>query len=372
MTRTTSRRITVATTAVALAALAGPALAAAPTPTINVGLSGTVPTRTFAVKNMAGSDLTDINLGKGGTMPFQTLVNDSDVTGTYGGFDVQATMSNLYLKTGSGHDFSKKIASSDASLLFPLGPLSASGVTYTVVPKINVTVAGTCSDSNVQTVLGITGIVFSLLPVSTQNLCNALSGATAATAVVDGVSTVTNLTAAQLDALSGLPLTLTSAADGSSAPFTNADYGPSTVGAGDPAAGGAPGATKVPVMSGGQPSAGFLASLAGIVSGLPTTLASADGTGARTTVQNVLDAFGAPTAPAALQTLSAQLSAMTDASQRTNLINLFSSTVQPLGLDSLVGIGGQYRSTPVLRAVPSTMPASGQYDGTLTITFIQH
>jgi hypothetical protein len=365
-----------ATTVVAVAA---PALADTSVPVTVVGLGGT---RQFAVEDLTGAALTAINLGTGGAQPFRTHVTDSAFlpTASGGNYDVTSTLSNLYLKTGSGstaadYNFNVKVPASAASVNFGSNPLGVAGLSIVDLPKLSL--SGTLSSC-----AGLSGPLKSILGLSIlgtvlgsnsalSSLCSTLGIAGApVTATVDGaLQTVTST----LTDLTKLPTALSGATGGT---FTNPSYA-TGVGALDTAgataaAGTVP--TSVSLMKGvtGSTLSSALATdlLTQITALLTGPLTSATGVGTQTQLASVISQLQAQAAPV-LSQLGAVLNTLSSADQST-LINSVFSTITPVvpALADLHGITGSSYAFPVLSATPTT-PVAGTYGGTMTVTFVQ-
>ena len=375
-----SRRVALALALVGIAAAGAPALAVTATctgspatcvagvPVSVVGLGGT---RQFTVEDVKGDDLTSLDLGTGGAQPFRTHVSDTGFTAMGQSFSVSATMTNLYLRQGGGHDFAVKVPSSDVSIGFGSNPLSGSGISLVDLPSL--TVSGTLSScssmsAGLKSALGLSalGVPLDVSNVQLTLLCTLLGVAGGpVSATVDGaLQTVTPA----LSSLADLPTPLSGATGGT---FTNPSFAAGTVGSGDPAATGTP-ATSVALMSGGalQLTNGLKTALTSALgtalSGLP--LVNATDTGTQTTLAAVVDGLSS-SATQLTSVLGSVLSTLTAANQVAVLNTLTGSLVAPV-IGDIAGLTGQYYGFPVLRATPST-PVAGTYDGTLTVTFVQ-
>lgn len=354
-------------------ALAGPALAASVDVTV-VGLGGT---RQFSVEDLNGATLTALDLGTGQAKPFRTHVQDASflpASALTDDYSVNATLSNLYLKTGaSTYNYAVKIPSSALAINFGSTPLAGSGVTLQDLPKL--TVAGTLPsclnlDSTLKSILGVSTLG---LPLDSSNtalaaFCTTLLTTQSVTSTVNGV--VQNLSPAITNVLD-LPSQLAGATGG---PFTNASYAAGTVGAGDTTgATGAPPATAVSLMTGTHNlSAGLISSLntalTNALSGLPIVSSTAVPT--KTTTDAVV--AGLTSASNALANeLAAVLATLSDANKAT-VINTIGLTANPLTpvLADISGITGNYYAFPILTASPNN-PVAGTYGGTMTVTFVQ-
>ena len=375
------RRLARPTTALAavttVVALAGPALAASVDVTV-VGLGGT---RQFSVEDLSGATLTELDLGTGQAKPFRTRVTDTGFLPTSAASDdytVTATLSNLYLKSGSStYNYAVKIPSSALAIDFGSTPLAGSGISLQDLPKLSLT--GTLSSclalsDPLKAALGLgTSGLLDGLPLDPSNtalttLCATLLSTQSLTATVDGV--VQDLTPTITDVLD-LPSQLSGAVGG---PFTNASYAAGTVGAGDTSgASGAPSPTAVSLMSGTHNlSAGLITALTSVLndalSGLPLVSTAA------TPTKSTLDAVVAGLSTTG-NTLASQLSAVLatlSAADKATVINGLGLTATPLApvLADIAGITGSYSAFPILTASPDN-PVAGTYGGTMTVTFVQ-
>lgn len=380
MTRLHLRALSAFAAASGVLALAGPALAVTATctgspatcvagvPVSVVGLGGT---RQFNVEDVKGADLTSLDLGTGGAQPFRTHVTDAGFTSTGQRFSVAATMTNLYLRQTTGHDFAVKVPSSAVAIGFGSNPLAGSGISLTDLPKLSVTgTLASCANLSptLQAALGLSslGVPLDSSNIQLAQLCTLLGltgGPVAAT--VDGVLQTVTPT---LTSLADLPTPLSGAVGGT---FTSPSFASGTVGAGDPAAT-TTAPTSVAIMSGGalNPTAGLLTALTNALNtaltGLP--LVNATDSGTRTTIAALVAALSS-SSDALTSTLGAVVNGLTVTNQVTVLTTLASSLVTPVAGD-ILALNGQYYGFPILQATPTT-PVAGTYDGTLTVTFVQ-
>lgn len=345
-----------------------PAQCVAGVPVTVTGVGGT---RQFNVEDIKGDDLTSLDLGTGGAQPFRTHVTDTGWTAVNQGFTVSATMTNLYLRQGSNHDFAVKVPSSDVSIGFGGVPLAGKGISLDDLPSLSI--SGTLSScaslsAPLRSALGLSALGLPLDPsnVNLATLCTLL-GVTGGpvSATVDGVlQSVTPTLTSLLD----LPTPLSGATGGT---FTNPSFAAGTVGADDPAATSTP-ATSVPIMTGGamNVTSGLISALTTALgsqlSGLP--LVNSTDTGTRTTVAALVNAL-MTSSDTLTSTLGSVLSTLPVADQVTVLTTLTSSLVSPVAGD-IAALNGEYFAFPILRATPTT-PVAGTYDGTLTVTFVQ-
>lgn len=379
MSRTTARRLTVLTAVSGcLVAAALPGLAQENVP---VSVAAQPSERQFEVQKLDGTPLTAIDFGPGGERPFKTVVSDTNIDVASAGYQLAATMTNLYKQTDGQIDYTKQIASGDIALDFATSPLGASPVSLPVSPQVLVSgVLGDCRDADLAAALGIApltallGPLFNILsPLNrvTQDFCRSLQdlGATTSiSATVDGA--LQNLEASL--ALADLPFALTG---GEGGVFTSPSFGAGTVGAGDAAssAGAAP-ATSLMIMEGadGALSANLADQLDGLLTGLlgpvgaPTPVTSVLGTNALLPLDTVL---------ASLRETSSLLNVVTalaalPVADQVDVINMLDATLADVGLPSLSTVTGNYSGYPILVADPSAAEA-GTYVGTMTVDFFQ-
>lgn len=357
-------------------ALAGPALADA-TALVGVTYTTTDGTRQFAVKELDGTtDLAPFTFGPEMTKPFRTIVKDQNRLLSSSGYQVNASMTNLYLRTASGHDYTTYIPSSALSISYGSNPLLGTS-TLPVSPKVLLTgaagVLGTCADTSVAMLLGLPGPLASPLDAAgllgltapLRGVCTQL-----ANVVSTPISTVATATSLVLDtalSLANLPFALSGAQQGGA--FTLPSYA-GTVAAGDGAASSAQPPTTKRIMA-GTSLVGTGANLTGLLGTLTTALHSqldslpAVGTGAKLTLTQAQAGLSA-VQPA----LASALASALDATQLTALLNKLTATVQTLTGADLSSVSGTYDAYPVLTVAPSASKA-GSYDGTLVVDYIE-
>jgi hypothetical protein len=358
--------------AAAAVTLAAPSFA--DTVSLPVSVNGLGGTRQFNVEDITGQTLTAFNLGTGGSQPFRVHVTDSSFLAGAGqaNYTVSATMSNLYLKNGSSHDYTVKVPSSALSINFGGNPLAAKGLSLIDLPKLTLSgVLSTCASLSptLKSILGLSvlGVVLDSSNTAVTQLCLALGALGGpVSGVVDGA--LQNLTPAVSSVLD-LPTALSGATGGT---FSNPSFGVGTVGEGDPAATATP-ATSVGLMTGTQNLTSGLvtaltSALTGALSGLPVVAGS--GTPAQTTVTSVINGLAASGSSAIDSALANVLSTLSAADQLSLINSVVSLTPLAPVLADIKGVNGQYFSFPVLKATPQT-PVPGTYDGTMTVTFVQ-
>jgi hypothetical protein len=371
MSRPLALRLTVgASLAAVLAATAAPALAAT-TDETQVSYVVADGTRQFKVTEVDGTTaLADFTFGNDLRKPFRTVVNDVNRPLLSDGYQVNATMTNLYLKKADGtYDYTQVIPSKTLALTYGATPLAGSS-TLPVVPRVGLEgVIGSCADADVASALGIAPLslldpAFALLSPLLQTVCTELDqlSATARTVdvTVDGaVETVT----APLS-LSNLPFTLTG---GESGQFVNPSY-TGTIAANDPARTATP-ATAKRVMT-GNPLA-LTGDLSLLLKDLTTTLTSqvpavpiaADNSGIAT-LQDALAAISAENGP-----LVSTISRL-DVQDQLDMVLLLATSLVPVDLTALTTVTGQYDAYPVLQA-REFAARQGTYDGTLVVDFFE-
>ena len=355
-------------------AVAAPALADS---TALVGVTYTTAdgTRQFSVTKIDGvTPLTSFTFDSDLAQPFRTTVKDQNRLLNSDGYQVNASMTDLYLKNGAVHDFATYIPSSALSLTYGANPLTGVA-TLPVSPKVVLSglagVLGTCADASVASVLGITQLTSPLDVLGLAALTAPLADVCTQLAAVAStpISTVVTATSQVLDtalSLANLPFALTGALQGGT--FSNPSYaGP--IASLDPAHTGAPAATTKRIMTGTSLLATG-ADLSGLLGTLTTALhAQLDGLPAvGPTAKVTLNQ--AETALSSVQPLLANALAGLPTAQATSLINKLTATVQSVtGLD-LSSTTGQYDAYPVLTAAP-VAPKAGTYDGTMVVDFIE-
>ena len=363
--------------AAAVVAVAAPALAAVSVPVTVVGLGGT---RQFAVEDVTGAPLTAINLGTGGSQPFRTHVTDTAFlpSASGGNYDVTATLSNLYLKTGAGstaadYNFNVKVPSSAAQIGFGSNPLAVTGLSITDLPQLSLAgtlTACTAATGPLQSVLGLSALA-TLTNSALANLCSTIGSSSApVTATVDAaLQTITST----LTDVTKLPTALSGATGGT---FTNPSYA-TGVGALDTAgatAAAGTAATSLSLMKGTTASSldpAFATDLLTQITALLTgPLTSTTGVGTQTQLASVISELQASSTPVLAQ-LGALLNTLSAADQST-LINSIFTTVTPVlpVLADVQGVTGSSYAFPILSATPTT-PTAGTYGGTMTVTFVQ-
>lgn len=321
-------RIAAATGAITLLAGAGSAFAVQGS-TITVGATVINGTRTLNVKDVAGGAVSSLALGAGhgGAL----LINVSDLNYAHVGYQVTATMSNLY-PYSSGYQFGQTpIPSSAVSLASPGNLLDIANLSTLVTPLIHLT--------------------DSALPFTALTPLNAtVTGTT--TSVSTLASTVTQATITALG--DELPVRI---ATGGGGAFTNPAGVTGQSGTFNP--------TAVDVLD------GTAQSLAALLTDLKNSLNNT-----KTTAQDFVTA-GLLDQNSVLTAAATQLGVTTDqltGAQITQIMNAAATVtdLQPLaGLtDKVLGQTGSYNTVSQLSLqVPAQQPA-GNYQGELTLTLM--
>jgi len=331
--------------------------------------------RTFSVlESGADTDLTSLTFNGNGEQPFRVVVKDVD-KGLDGGFEVSASMTNLYYwdPVAQKHDYEAMIPSRKLALAYhPTNPLSANGLVVPVLPQVDV--SGTlraCTDPTVAGILqipllGDLAALLKLLSGAERVICEALGQG--------GLQVDIRLTEAQplplnvpeattLLGLADLPVSL--AGSQQAGAFSQPSYRGAIAA---PAAPETPEpATTKRVMTGRpQVSQTLLATL-------NTALETAVGTVYGTADSLVSESEVLQGVAGISPSLVTGLRELTDQTKVTRLLAPLTST---LGIEDLVDldalslstITGDYTARPVLRA-NTTAARPGTYEGTLTVDF---
>jgi hypothetical protein len=376
MSRTLARRLTVLTAVGGcLAAAALPAVAQTPVEhQVSVTAVAAGGSRTFAVlkPDLPDTPLSSLTFNGNGEQPFRVVVKDAN-KGLDGGFEVSASMTNLYFKdlATAKHDLTSIIPSRNLAIAYDsTTPLSATGVTVPVLPQVKVTgTLPTCADPAVATLLGIPPVtdlldinaVLKLLSGPQRLVCENLG--TGAGLPVDGTVTEAPLdlavpVATSLLGLGDLPLSLAGGQE--SGAFSHPSYrGP--VATADAPANPTPATTKRLMTGRPQVSPSLLTGLNGA---LATAVGSVYGTADSLIDQNELLTALAGSSPG----LVTGLEGLNDPAKVETLLTPLSKTLATLDAAALSKISGDYTARPVLRA-NTTAARPGTYEGTLTIDF---
>lgn len=373
MPRPIARRLSVFTVlAGCMTAISLPALAATSDQT-QVSYVVAAGNRQFKVTEVDGTTpLADFTFGSDRRKPFRTVVNDENRPLLSDGYQVNASMTNLYLKKADGsHDYTAVIPAKNLALTYGATPLAGTS-TLPVVPRVRLAgLIGNCTDANVAAALGIAPLTslldpaFSLLSPLLQQVCTELDMLNATARTVDvTVDGATEMVTAALS-LSDLPFSLTGGEGGQ---FANPSY-QGSIAANDPKKTGAAAPTAKRVMT-GNPLAtlgdvsGLLSRLTSTLTGqLPTTPIATDTSGI-VTVQDALGAISAENGP-----LVTTISRLNDVDQ-LDMLTLLVSSLLPVDMTALTTVTGQYDAYPVLQTSQYTAKA-GTYDGTLIVDFFE-
>jgi hypothetical protein len=140
--------------------------------TITVDAQVTTGTRTFALKTLAGGGLDALTLGAAGERGFVTSVTDERYERV--GYQVTATMSNLYKVTNGTFDCTRSIPASGLGIGFLASPVSVSDVAGLVEPVWDL--AGTLTGA-LATTLGVaSGTAFAVTAFPGERVEHALAG----------------------------------------------------------------------------------------------------------------------------------------------------------------------------------------------------
>ncbi|HEX2030690.1 MAG TPA: hypothetical protein VHL78_04720 [Actinomycetota bacterium] len=324
----------------------------------DVLLAAVAGSRTLKVTTPAGANLSggELDLGTAHQGAFVTTVTDLNYD--HVGYQVSATLSNLYLFDGS-FDCGKRVDSGDLSVGFPIdAQLQDLGALIEGLVDLEGTVSSTLSS-----LLDPTGAVGTVL--TTAGL-DPLAGRTLSTA--GAVATqLEDTVAGVLDgADSLLPVKVS---NGSPGPFGAAANHPSCgEGSGTP--------TSRLLMSGDASSPGdfvqgLIADLEALVNGITASDMVGDGTidaaaaqaAAAQAVQDLEDDINAELAALGLPPITLpQTGAVID--------QVLDELVGTLGLTNLIGQSGAGISVPNLAAEPDSAPTAGIYKGRMVVTLV--
>ncbi|MBC7679752.1 MAG: hypothetical protein H7233_12310 [Pseudorhodobacter sp.] len=362
MNSTRKRRLTVGVVAAgclaasALPAVAEPTTSGSPSSAVVSTTVASAGSRQLSLLDLAGAPLTTLALRPGVPSPFRVRVQDTGVnqlTSANSGFTVNSVLNNLYLDGDKTKAF---IPSADVALGFPAGGAQNATGSLAALPRTVLSGSLAACTSLVTTVASIATL--NLFSGAGLSLCNALGAG-----LVVPATTVLTTTEKTLTNLAAVPFTLAGQQSGA---YSVAD---TTTGIGAASSGGISG-TKITMLTGvpniSTALATQLSALTAQVTAVTTTV-SPTGAGAQTDLSTVLGTL--LTVPATAQLASALMGLTPQ--QASDVLNLLSSAVQPLGLGDITSVAGTYNSFPVLTATPTTNPAGGSYQGTLTVTLVQ-
>ncbi|HEX6395258.1 MAG TPA: hypothetical protein VFZ97_17630 [Acidimicrobiales bacterium] len=351
MRRTAKLAILGASVAAVAAAAIAPAMAS-----VNVQLTTSSGTRTLNLYQPDGTTpLTSSDLSSGAS---NFLAQVTDSTYSNKGFNVQATMSNLYQWSASnpangGYTCSSMVPSSAISLSSPASLFTLGGVSANLTPVFQLS---GILDSSVIPLLGLNTVNFGTL--SPPATVNGLLPSTPLTQSQLTGSNVTNLFGSTLNGvLNKLPLNLASNTIGGS--FASPDVHPTC----DLAAAGA---TPVQIMDWAADPAGVLADVKSLITGVTGAAPSL------TTLINdgYLTSAQVSTALQGVPSLVSDLGVLGITNNLTTIENTLTASISNVTTlaNSLVQ-SGSYTSSPTLSVNTSGIPA-GTYKGVMTVTLL--
>jgi hypothetical protein len=353
-------------------AIADPAL-------VGVSFTTTDGTRQFKVTKVDGTTaLSSFSFGSDMTQPFRTTVADTNRMVNSSGYQVNATMTNLYLKTANGYDYTTFIPASAMSLQYGSNPLAGSA-TLPVKPKVLLSGAagalGTCADSSVASLLGLlaplTGLLdplLALLSPTLKSICTQLFNV-AGTPINTVLPLVDQVLSGVPLGLGELPFALSGAQQGGT--FNNPSFqGP--IASLDPAKN-ATAATSKRIMGGAPLVGGTLdpsalltkltSTLQGVLTG-PTTGLPIVGSTVKLALTQAESALSST-----LPGLTSALAGLTSG-QQLGLLSKLTATLQSVVPLDLSTVTGSYDAFPILAAAPSVSKA-GTYEGTMVVDFFE-
>lgn len=356
----TTRRLAVLGAVSALAfAVIGPAFSTTSTVTLT-DVSGS---RTLTVTDVSGTtlDAATVSTGAGASIPFVT--NVMDVLYDNLSYDVDASMSNLYLvdaASGTGFDCGVYVPAGDLAISWPTEAFGVDDV-EALVTDVVFNISSTLSDSGDATLntvlLDATGLVLGagLGPADISRSGQGLVQST--------LSDVALQSALSGEVLDELPLRISV---GMAAPFSAAADHSSCVG-------GATSPTSINLQS-GDPNAFDLTELAAEVEAAVGTLAGAV-SGGHLTEDEVLGALFSDAALTEIQTKVTTLGLQAEWASYVDTTLVGAGSLNDVSIGTLVGQTGTYTSVPSLDVasdlnVTGTPPAgvANAYRGELVIT----
>jgi hypothetical protein len=314
----------------ATAALLGPVAAFADSSTVPVTTVVATGTRTLNVTDPTGAAIgangLPLGAGHGGAL----LVNVTDANYQHAGYQVSATMSNLYPWSGGGYNFNgTPIPSSAISVDYPSSLLDLVNVKSLVAPVLKLTGSITVGGLGVPTAIN-----------------QSVDGATESVQVL--ANTVTSSTLAA--ALASLPVTLQTGQTGAFAAPAGLP--------GEPAA--HPNPTSKVLMSGAaQAPAG-----AALVNALNSTYGG--DSAAQLVAAGLLDQNAVISAVAQQLGITPDLLSAADIS---SIMSSLSGTVTSLA-GSILGQSGSYNTMPTLSITVPSSASAGVYRGELVVTLM--
>lgn len=290
--------------------------------------------RTLYVEDLLGAPLTTLDFGSTRAQPFRVRVVDS--TMDRAGFTVSAAMTNLYLDTPGGLDFTDAIASSNIAISHPANPLNLLDPEVLLAPVFD-----------------------AVSTVTDPLLCATLS-----LPVVDGACSISMADIQGVLQSVALPVNLS---DLTALPLIPQG---SEVGAFDEPAyeGLAANAPQPP----GAPPATSRQMLKGNVSATTDTMATVDAALAGAlAAQDLTDMIDTGTMTAALRDALGVAYDTLTATQIQGILDATVATVQALVPADLLAQSGTYLSLPLLSVTVPADATAGVFRGTLVVTGLQ-
>jgi hypothetical protein len=317
-------------TLAAAGTLVVPVAAFADSSTVPVTTLVATGTRTLAVTDPTGAAIGASGLPLGAGHGGALLVNVTDVNYQHAGYQVSATMSNLYPWSGSAYDFAgTPIPSSAISVDYPSGLLDLVNVKSLVAPVLHLTGSVTVGGLGVPTAINqnVDGATDSV-----QTLANTVTKSTLAAALAD------------------LPVTLQTGETGS---FASAAGLP-----GEPTAHPSP-TSKVLMSGAAQPPL-----TSALVSALNTTYGGE--TAAQLVAAGLLDQNAVVAAVAQQLGITPDLLSSADI---TSIMSTLTGTVGSLA-GTVLGQSGSYNTMPTLSINVPSSASAGVYRGQLVVTLM--
>ncbi|MCW2499970.1 MAG: hypothetical protein JWN87_1646 [Frankiales bacterium] len=347
---------------------------------VGVTFTTTDGARQFKVTKVDGTTaLSSFSFGSDMTQPFRTTVADTNRMVNSSGYQVNATMTNLYLKTANGYDYTTFIPASAMSLQYGSNPLAGTA-TLPVKPKVVLSGAagalGTCADSSTAGLLGLLaplgGVLdllgLNLLSPTLKSVCTQLFNV-AGTPINTVLPLVDQVLSGVPLGLGELPFALSGAQQGGT--FDNPSFqGP--IASLDPAKN-ATAATSKRIMGGAPLVGGTLdpsalltkltSTLQGVLTG-PTTGLPIVGSTVKLALTQAESALSST-----LPGLTSALAGLTSG-QQLGLLSKLTATLQSVVPLDLSTVTGSYDAFPILAAAPSVSKA-GTYEGTMVVDFFE-
>ncbi len=311
--------------------------------TVTISASVVAGTRTLAVKSVDGGTVSSVTLGAGGTAGF--MVDVRDLAYSRSGYQVSASLSDLYQLSGSTYDCTKKIPASSMAMGFLASPISLTDVAAVATPVWDLT--GQLTGALATTLGTASPTAFSVANLAGTQAQRTRSG------VYSGTESV-------------LPVTVAAGTGGAFAlPAAHAGCAPAP--AGSP--------TTRLIMSGGQQNQAALFTWVqdgfrsaadqnsnGTITG--TELLNSGSVGSSQLAEATRTALGVAGVNLAL--LDTLVNAGTV--QMSTIYAAMTATLDPI--TSLAGQSGTYVSLPKLTATIPTGTGAGTYTGTMTVTLV--